>query len=91
MSNINSTAILIVACMLGLGIVAVSIWAPTDRAVLAMGTLSTLVVAVLAVLKIDQVHSTFNSKMDRMLQLTATSAHAEGVKEGEASVRPESA
>jgi hypothetical protein len=47
--------------------------------------LATLWTAMQAQQKVQELHMTVNSKMDRLLAVTATASHAEGVLEGKAS------
>jgi hypothetical protein len=47
-------------------------------------SIATLAVALGIRVGVKQVHESTNGKMDKLLQLTASASHAEGLKEGEA-------
>lgn len=49
--------------------------------IVALSAVGALCVSIYTAFKVNEVHLTFNSKMDQYIELTRTSSHAEGVKE----------
>lgn len=61
----------------------------TEAALLitAIGSLIAAITGVVALFKIERVHQTTNSKMDKLLHTTAEASEAKGVKKAEDEAR----